>query len=140
MAFLVDTNVVSELRRKSPDSRVLAWQKGYALEELWMSVLSLLEIRNGTEQVRRSDASFAGELDRWYRNVLLKAYSGRILPVTLHICETRATLPIRRTLPFIDGLIGATAKQHKLTLVTRNLKDFEDFGIELINPWAHPLD
>lgn len=139
MNCLIDTNVISELRRKNPAPQVLEWQKSCPLEASSISVLSLLEIRKGTEQVRQSDASFAERLDRWYYEVLLKAYAGRILPITLDICEVCASLPTKRTLPVIDGLIGATAKQAKLTLVTRNIKDFEDFGIPLINPWDYSL-
>jgi predicted nucleic acid-binding protein len=140
MAYLLDTNVVSELRRKSANEHVVEWQKSCELSELWISVLSMLEIRNGTERVRRSDSAFAQKLDSWYQNVLLMVYSGRILPVSLGICETRAALPADRTLPFTDGLIGATAKQHGLTLVTRNIKDFEGMGIELLNPWDYPIN
>lgn len=139
MAFLLDTNVVSELRRKSVDPRVFAWQNNYAVEESWLSVLTLMEIRWGTERVRSKDTTFAAELDRWYRDVLLKIYTGRILPVTLEICEARALLPDKRTLPVIDGLIGATAKRHSLSLVTRNVKDFRGFGLHLVNPWEHRL-
>jgi len=140
MAFLIDTNVVSELRRKTANPHVLQWQQQYSIELSWISTLSILEILDGTERVRKSDPIFAQKLDNWYQNILLKAYSGRILSVTQSTCEIKASLSIERTLPFADGLIAATAKEHQLTLVTRNVKDFEDLGINLINPWEHPID
>ncbi len=140
MAFLLDTNVVSELRRQSADQQVLDWQKSHNINESWLSVLTLLEIRHGTERVRKPDPVFAAKLDDWYHNILLKIYSGRILPVTLDTCEIKASFGGDRTLALADALIGATAKQHDLTLVTRNTKDFEDLGINLINPWERPHD
>ncbi|MGB0258042.1 MAG: type II toxin-antitoxin system VapC family toxin [Coraliomargarita sp.] len=139
MAFLIDTNVLSEIRRKSADEHVLEWQAGQDLSDSWLSVLTLMEIRNGTERVRKADPTFAGKLDVWYDQELLSSYEGRVLPVTLAVCETRAAFPTERTLPEIDALIGATAKQHDLTLVTRNVKDFQGLGIDLVNPWEHPL-
>lgn len=140
MAFLVDTNVVSELRRKTANEHVLAWQSRYDISEFWVSVLTMMEIRDGTERIRNIDPSFAKKLDEWYYNNLLTVYSGRILPVTLEVCEIRSTHGTKRTLPFTDGLIGATAKVNNLALVTRNVKDFQDFGISLINPWEYSLD
>lgn len=140
MPFLIDTNVVSELRRQSANEHVMGWQQEHDITQSWISVLSLLEIREGAESVRKSDPVFAGKLDHWYQHILLTVYSGRILPVTLDVCEVKASFQISRTLPYADALIGATAKHHNLTLVTRNTKDFEDFGIHLINPWEHPLN
>lgn len=135
MPFLLDTNVVSEIRRRSAAPQVVEWQQTHRLSEYWVSVISLMEIRNGTEKVRSQDPSFAAELDTWYADRLLPAYEGRILPVTLPVCEVRATLTQKRTLPPLDALIAATAKYHKLTIATRNIKDFEGLGIDLINPW-----
>lgn len=139
MAYLIDTNVISEVRRKSANAQVLDWQSGHDLSECWLSVLTLMEIRNGTQRIRKADPEFARKLDTWYQGELLGFYSGRILPVTLEVCETRADFSSDRTLPELDALLAATAKQHNLTLVTRNLKDFEGLGIDLINPWEHPL-
>ena len=138
MSCLLDTNVLSEIRRKSADAHVVAWQAEQCLGACWLSVLTLMEIRNGTERVRKADPTFAQKLDVWYKE-LLSVYEGRILSVTLPVCETRSGFSTDRTLAAIDALIGATAKQHGLTLVTRNVKDFEGLGIELINPWEHPL-
>jgi predicted nucleic acid-binding protein len=138
MAFLIDTNVLSEIRKKSADPSVLQWQSQHDLVDCWVSVLTLMEIKTGIARIRNTDASFADKLDAWYRGEVLKAYAGRILPVTLPVCEVRATLSCERTLPALDALIAATAKHFKLKMVTRNIKDFEHFGIELINPWAHP--
>jgi len=135
MPYLIDTNVLSEVRKRSANRAVLRWQKDHNLSEFWVSVISLMEIRNGTEQIRLKDALFAEELDRWYQDRLLASYENRILPVTLPVCEIRATFPRDRTLPQLDALLAATAKHHKLTVVTRHTKDFEGLGLDLINPW-----
>lgn len=140
MAYLVDTNVISEIRKRSADPQVLAWQAKQDIVECWVSVLSFAEILNGTERIRRTDVNFARILDTWYQNILLDLYQGRILPVTLEICHIRAKFTSERTLPFADALIAATAKRHGLTLVTRNTKDFQDLGIKLINPWEGPSE
>lgn len=137
MPYLIDTNVVSELRRKSADPCVLNWQAQYDLTESWISVLTLMEIRIGIERVRPTDQPFAERLSQWYKNTLLAAYKDRTLPIDLAICETRVLFDTRRTLPLADALIGATAKHHNLTLATRNTKDFEGLGIQLVNPWKH---
>lgn len=97
-----------------------------------------MEIRLGVQKALNSDPNFAKLLHEWYQSQLLPSYEGRILNVDLDVAEIRANFPIKRTLPYSDALIGATAKHHNLTLVTRNTKDFEDFGIHLINPWEHP--
>lgn len=138
MPFLIDTNVLSEIRRKSADAQVLRWQADRDLGECWVSVITLMEIRNGTQRIREADPIFAQKLDAWYQDVLLPTYKGRILPVTLSVCETRAEFSNDRTLPALDALMGATAKYNKLTLVTRNVKDFKGLGIQLLNPWEHP--
>lgn len=135
MAFLIDTNVLSEIRKKSADSNVLRWQNKHDLADSWVSVLTLMEIRSGTERVRHTEPAFAQKLDAWYHEVLLNAYDGRILAVSSAICEIRAALGAGRTQPEIDALIAATAKYHNLVLVTRNTKDFQDLGIKLLNPW-----
>jgi predicted nucleic acid-binding protein len=135
MAFLLDTNVLSELRRRSAAVPVVAWQTSHKLSEFYVSVISLMEIRNGTEKVRAKDPVFAEKLDSWYHERLLPAYRRRILQVDLKVAETRSTLSPHRTLPHSDALIAATAKHHRLTIVTRNTKDFEGLGIDLTNPW-----
>lgn len=135
MAFLLDTNVLSELRRRSAAPPVVAWQKSFKLSEYHISVISLMEIRRGAEKVREKDSAFAVKLDEWYAHRLLPAYNGRILPITLPICEILACFPQKPTRPELDALIAATAKLHKLTIATRNTQDFEGLGIDLINPW-----
>ncbi|NBB78954.1 MAG: PIN domain-containing protein [Verrucomicrobia bacterium] len=136
MAFLIDTNLVSELRKRhNANPSVLAWQKHVRAIDQWISVISLMEIRIGVLKAETSDAAFAQKLDLWYHRRLLPAYRGRILPVDLKVAEMRSTLSPHRTLPHSDALIAATAKHHRLTIATRNTKDFEGLGIDLINPW-----
>jgi predicted nucleic acid-binding protein len=125
--------------RRSAAPQVVEWQKSNPVSAYTVSVVSLMEIRNGTERVRTKDTAFAEKLDNWYTNRLLPAYHGRILPVTLRICEVSATFPQNRTLPPLDAILAATAKYHRLTIATRNTKDFEGLGIELVNPWEFAL-
>ena len=140
MSYLIDTNVLSEIRRRSTNAQVLDWQSKQDLAQCWVSVLSFAEILNGTELVRKTDPTFASTLDEWNQKVLRETYHGRILSVTLDVCEARAKLNPERTLPFADSLIAATAQCHGLKLVTRHTEDFQDLGIELINPWETPSD
>lgn len=139
MSFLLDTNVISEVRRRSAAPQVVEWQKSNPVSAYTVSVVSLMEIRNGAERVRTKDIAFAEKLENWYTNRLLPTYHGRILPVTLRICEVRATFPQNRMLPPLDAILAATAKYHRLTIATRNTKDFEGLGIKLVNPWEFAL-
>jgi predicted nucleic acid-binding protein len=119
--FLLDTNVVSELRRaKKCDPSVAAWQKSQLVESCYLSVISLMEIRLGIELAKRRDAVGAKALARWYEG---------------QVAEECAALHATRTRPFRDALILATAKVHRLTVVTRNEVDFVDAGTPVLNPW-----
>lgn len=139
MSFLLDTNVISEVRRRAAAPQVVGWQKSHPVSDYHVSVISLMEIRNGTERVRAKDTAFAEKLDNWYANRLLPTYHKRILAVTLRICEVRATFPLDRPLPPLDAILAATAKYHRLTIATRNTKNFEGLGINLVNPWEFAL-
>lgn len=136
MSYLVDTNVLSELRRKSPDTGVIEWFAKRPATTLYLSVLTLGELRKGvdglTDTVRR-----ASLLD-WLEIELPAFFTGRILPVDVHVADRwgRLLAAAGRPVPAIDSLIGATAAHHGLSLVTRNVRDFSDFGLEIINPWS----
>ena len=134
--FLLDTNVVSELRRaKKCDPSVAAWQKSQLVESCYLSVISLMEIRLGIELARRRDAVGAKALARWYEGQVKTGFAGRILGVDGSVAEECAALHATRTRPFRDALILATARVHRLTVVTRNEVDFVDAGTPLLNPW-----
>ena len=137
--FLLDTNVVSELRRGVKcDACVAAWQTTQALDSCYLSVVSLMEIRLGIELARRRDPQQAEILQRWYHTKVRSAFSKRTLPVTPEIAEKCAELHAGRPRPFRDSLILATALVHNLVVVTRNTKDFIDSPAHILNPWAPP--
>ena len=141
MAFLLDTNVLSELRKgHNIDPKVETWQRLCATSDQWISVISLIEVQIGVRRALRHDPVFAKVLDDWYQSTLLAAYQNRTLRVDVQIVEKRAEYESLRSLNYSDALIAATAHVNHMALVTRNTKDFHDLGIDLINPWEHPLD
>ncbi len=134
VGYLIDTNVVSEGRRKRADPRVAAFMRGLEGGPVYISVLTLGELRKGAELTRRNDATGAKALDRWIAEVESE-YSERTLPVDQPIADAWGRLAAIRPRPVIDGLIAATAMVHDLILVTRNTRDFADTGVALVNPW-----
>ena len=128
MAYLLDTNVVSELRKRERcHPGVRQWFSSVNAEDLFLSVLVVGEIRRGIELVRQRDIVAARSLNRWLKG-LEQLYEERILPVTLDICERWGKLSIDKPLAPIDGVLSATALHHELTLVTRNAGDVERSG------------
>ena len=135
MSYLLDTNVVSEIRKSRPDPGVTAWFDSVPASQLFLSVLALGEIRQGIERLRRRDAERASEYDQWL-TILGDAYRDRLLVVDEDVSDAWGRLNVPDPLPVIDGLIAATALVHRLTLVTRNVADFARTGIPLIDPYA----
>lgn len=135
MSYLIDTNILSELRRQRPDARVVAWMLSRPRQSLYLSVLSLGEIRKGIEGV--TNATFRQTLTDWLEVELPNYFVGRLLGIDAQVanCWGRVQASAGRTLPAIDGLLAATALQHDLTLVTRNTRDFAGLNLRLINPW-----
>ena len=136
MKFLVDTNVISEIRKRDrAHPNVVRWVARTAVEEIETSVLVLAEIRRGIELKRRSDPEQAKSLDRWF--LQMRARLGdRVLPIDEPVAEAWALLGIPNPLPLIDGLLAATAKVHGLTLVTRNVADIAKADVSLLDPFA----
>lgn len=134
MAFLLDTNVVSELRKSKPDPNVIAWHARSVDAEVFISVLVVGEIRRGIERVRGRDPDRARALDAWL-NGLVATYRDRLLPVTAAIAEEWGRLAVAQPPPVIDGLMAATALVHRLTLVTRNVSDVARTGVPVLNPF-----
>jgi len=136
LSYLVDTNVVSELRKKRRcDPGVAAWFAQVPAEEVYLSALSLGEIRKGIESIRRRDEASAEILDRWLRELAV-AYAGRILPVDQEIADRWGRFNVPDPLSMLDSLLAATASVHGMTLVTRNLKDVERTGVDCLNPFS----
>ncbi len=134
MAFLLDTNVVSELRRPRPEPRVQAWLGGVASVDLHLSVLVAGEIRRGIELLRPREPDRARTLDEWL-NGLVDAYADRLLPLSATVADTWGRLSSLRPLPVADGLMLATAKVNGLTLVTREAASLADLGVPTLDPW-----
>ncbi|THF57619.1 type II toxin-antitoxin system VapC family toxin [Pseudothauera rhizosphaerae] len=135
MSYLVDTNVLSELRNRRADTKVVAWMQARPRQSLYLSVLSLGEIRKGIEGV--TDPASRQTLTDWLEVELPNYFVGRLLGIDEQVADRwgRVQASASRTLPAIDGLLAATALQHDLTLVTRNIKDFAGLGVQLVNPW-----
>jgi predicted nucleic acid-binding protein len=131
--YLLDTNVVSELRRPRPHGGVLAWLGGVADEELYISAVTLGELQAGVELTREQDAARAAELENWIDAL---AQASRILPLDGPILRAWAKLMHRRSEDFLaDALIAATAVVHRLIVVTRNVSDFRSLGVETFDPF-----
>lgn len=137
MSYLIDTNVLSELRRKSPDPGVLAWFSERPAATLYLSVLTLGEIRKGIEGV--SDEARRRTLLDWLETDLPTFFTGRVLPVDTAVADRwgRLIAAAGRPVPAIDSLLAATALAHDLALVTRNVKDFSGLPLEIHNPWSN---
>ena len=136
MSYLLDTNVLSELRRKTPDAAVLEWFASRPASTLYLSVLTFGELRKGIEGV--SDAKRRMALTDWLETDLPAFFAGRILPVDARVADRwgRLLSAAGRPLPAIDSLLAASAAQHGLSMVTRNSRDFADLGLDVINPWV----
>ena len=136
MSFLLDTNVVSELRKKSPDPGVVDWVKSMKSAQLYLSVLVVGEIKYGVERLATRDPRRAAAIDVW-RERLVRSYSDRIVPVSLEVAEVWGRLNAGARLPLADGLMAATALVYDWTFVTRNAADVERTGARLLNPFGN---
>ncbi|HEX6780948.1 MAG TPA: type II toxin-antitoxin system VapC family toxin [Solirubrobacterales bacterium] len=136
MSYLLDTNVISELRKgERADANVRAWFDELGDEEIYLSALTIGEIRRGVESVRRRDPDSAAALDSWLAR-LGEAYRDRILPVDRAIAEEWGRSNVPDPLPVVDGLLAATAKVAGLTFATRNVADVKGSGVKLVDPFS----
>jgi len=135
LSYLIDTNVLSELRRKEPNLGVVAWFEERPATTLYISVLTLGEIRKGIEALGKSKRKL--KLLDWLETELPAFFTGRILPIDEEVADRwgRLLAAAGRPLPAIDSLLAATALTHGLALVTRNVDDFPHPDLEIINPW-----
>jgi predicted nucleic acid-binding protein len=135
VSFLLDTNVLAELRKPRPHPAVVAWYEGVVEDELFLSVLVVGEIQQGVTRLRRKDARRAAAYEAWLGK-LRREFADRVLPVSQDVALEWGRLSAGDPLPVIDTLLAATAVVHGLTVVTRNVADFEPTGVPVLNPFA----
>ena len=138
MMYLLDTNVVSELRKArtgKADRHVKEWAKNIPAASMHLSAICVLELERGTLLMERRDASQGAMLRSWLENHVLPTFAGRILPVDIPVAVRCAALHVPNPCSYRDALIAATAMVHGMTVVTRNVSDFEPTGVALLNPW-----
>lgn len=138
MNYLLDTNVVSELRKigdGKADARVAAWVDTEDAESFFISAITILELERGVLGIQRRDAAQGARLRAWLDNHVRPEFAGRILPIDDQIAMRCAHLHIPDLRNEVDALIAATALVHGLTVATRNVRDFEGTGVVVVNPW-----
>ena len=136
--FILDTNVISELRRAGQgkaDENVVNWAKSVDATSLYISVRTVLEIEAGILQVERRDTQQAAVLRSWFENHVLRAFEKRILPIDAAVARRCAQLHVPDPKSERDAMIAASALVHGMTVVTRNTKDFDRTGVQLLDPW-----
>lgn len=134
MRYLLDTNVLSELRKTRPNRGVERWYDTASDPDLHLSVMTVAEFRKGLARLRAKDPERAAALALWLDHLLVP-YGSRVLPITPDIANVWGELNGPQPLPIIDAFIAATAIVHDMVLVTRNVKDFERTGVRLLNPF-----
>lgn len=134
--YLLDTNVISELRRRvRADAKVAAWIGAVHAADQFLSAITILEIEVGAQLLARKDKAQGKMLRSWIDEQVLPTFQGRILAVDTAVAQRCARLHVPDSRAERDALIAATALVHRLTVVTRNVKDFRPMGVVVINPW-----
>ena len=138
MMFVLDTNVVSELRKVrlgKADANVATWTESVNAADLFVSAITILELELGVLSIERKDATQGAMLRAWLEQHVLPEFSGRTLPVDTAVAQRCARLHVPDKRGERDALIAATALVHGMTVVTRNVADFEPTGVKILNPW-----
>lgn len=141
--FVLDTNVVSELRKAKSgkaDSGVTEWVASVLPASLYLSAITILELEMGVLQIERRDSRQGAILRTWLNGHVLPAFAGRVLPVDMAVAQCCAALHIPDPRSDRDALIAATAIVHGMTVVTRNVADFTPTGVQILNPWQNSLN
>ena len=135
--FLLDTNVLSELRRVNRmDPRVAAWSDAFDPSDFFLSAITIFEIEIGTLTIQRRDQVQGTMFRAWIDSTVLPTFKGRILPVDTAVAQRGARLHVPDPRAERDALIAATALVHRLKVVTRNVADFQPMGVDVVNPWV----
>lgn len=139
MTYLLDTNVISETARVQPDQGVMSWLADVDEDQVFLSVITLAEVRHGVE--RLASGARRSQLDQWLSYALPARFKGRLLTVDAATADHWGRVVAQgqaqgRPIAAMDAFIAATAVQHRLTLVTRNVSDFEAVGVPIFNPWT----
>jgi predicted nucleic acid-binding protein len=136
VTYLLDTNILSETRKAGQSAGVATWIAATPADRLYVSVLTLGEIEQGIARIRnRGDQAQASTLERWLADVEA-GFEDRIVPITLRIAAEWGRRLTSQPMPVIDALIAATALVHGLVIVTRNVRDFERSGVQILNPFT----
>jgi toxin FitB len=137
VTFLLDTNVISELRKppRSANPAVRSWVAQRRPSDLFLSVITIMEVEVGICRIERHDSTQGSRLRTWLEDDLLDVFANRILPLDLAVGRRAARLHVPDPRPERDAMIAATADEHGMTVVTRNVKEFEPMGVPVINPW-----
>lgn len=138
MNYLLDTNVISELRKVKTgkiDPRVARWEKTLSATQTYLSAISIFELEIGILLLKRRDPAQGKVLRRWLDELVLPAFDGRVLPIDHETARRCAPLHVPNPKPERDAWIAATALLHGMTVVTRNVRDFEPMGVPVLNPW-----
>lgn len=141
MMFILDTNVVSELRKVrlgKADANVAAWAENANAADLFVSAITILELELGVLSVERKDATQGAMLRAWLEQQVLPEFDGRILSIDTIVAQNCARLHVPNKRSERDALIAATALVHGMTVVTRNVADFSPTGVTVLNPWESP--
>lgn len=137
MRYLLDTNVVSELRKRPgvADRCVLAWAAAQEVEDLFISVISVMELEAGVARLERRDPRQGAMLREWFERAVIRDLAAQTIPVSLAIARRAALLHVPDPRPLHDAYLAATADVHGLTVVTRNVADFIPTGVSILDPW-----
>jgi predicted nucleic acid-binding protein len=138
--YLLDTNVISELRKMRGNrvpASVIAWWQTVDLLDCYLSVITVQEIETGILLVERTDTPQSQAIRRWLEQLVLRDFEGRILSIDIPTARSCARLHVPTKSPYRDSLIAATAIAHGMTVVTRNVSDFVRSGVRVINPWGN---
>lgn len=138
--FLLDTNVISELRKRHADSHVVRWARAHSPSCLFISAITLMALESGVLRVERRDPVQGAQLRSWLDHHVTKAFAGRVLAVDAAVARRCAGLHIPDPRSEADALIAATALVHGMTVVTRNVADFQPCKVRLLNPWVSQLN